>query len=991
MKLTSVTVKNYRVHRDTKVDFDPRITLVSGPNESGKSTLVEALHRTLFLRAKTTGKLRERMESNLGGVPEVSLQFEAASRPVTLNKLFKGTQGICRLEAAGEPAVTGDAAEDRLASLLGTTGPVGGNETTLDSRWAYLWVRQGCSGMTPEDVEGDQRDQLVQRLQREGGAAVTQSDLDARIARTFQTQRDELFTAKGDRKANTEWDRGEKELAGHQRDLQEKRTKLQTLEEASERYMRAVADIAAKTQARESGTRELAEVEQKLQTVQELRRDLEPLARSRAEAEASIEGLDQVARTLICVREQGKAATKDLQPREQELATIGLEQESCRHALAQTEAELEKARVSAATARLWQRALGDHLQALEQSRTLDQLGKARAAIAAKRTELQAIQQQIAQIPAVTAREVSALQKLEQEVVSAEATLAALGARIELEAGQQPVLVDGKPLSVGSSQVLTNDAVVSIGQLATLRIRPGGHTGISDARETLATAQLCCQEKLAGLGVASAEEAAAASGQLAVLNGQVTSLEKELKHLDAAGNEEATQEATSAFAEASRRANAAATQVGKNLPACLPETHQERTVADEVCRQAEQDETAAQAACQMARTKAGEADTRHATTLAVVESARASLRDAKVRVETLEQQHGTETERANRRLALEGQLSGLQARQGALQSRLDALQPAHLESDQVRLRRAVDMAQESINTLTTAREVAKAELQLSGIVDPRTEVEDLQARVDQAEARARGLRQHAEAIRHLATLAEEIQTAAAQRMVSPLLDKVRGYLECVFGPGSCAQLDYDPATRAFNGLRLNRDGVGLGVHTFESLSGGTREQVGVALRLAMAEVLATDHGGCLPVVLDDAFVNSDPDRIKVLQRMLYYAAGHGLQIIVLTCNPSDYSGLGAQEVRLVRAEQGSMSLPVTPALTEPDEAAESKALVTMADRVAFLEYLDSLGGKVGNKTLREALGWEEDRYEAVKENLIGQNLVAAGQGRGGSVRAVKESD
>jgi hypothetical protein len=32
-------------------------------------------------------------------------------------------------------------------------------------------------------------------------------------------------------------------------------------------------------------------------------------------------------------------------------------------------------------------------------------------------------------------------------------------------------------------------------------------------------------------------------------------------------------------------------------------------------------------------------------------------------------------------------------------------------------------------------------------------------------------------------------------------------------------------------------------------------------------------------------------------MLYLAAEHGLQIIVLTCNPADYNTLGATEVRL----------------------------------------------------------------------------------------------
>jgi uncharacterized protein YhaN len=54
---------------------------------------------------------------------------------------------------------------------------------------------------------------------------------------------------------------------------------------------------------------------------------------------------------------------------------------------------------------------------------------------------------------------------------------------------------------------------------------------------------------------------------------------------------------------------------------------------------------------------------------------------------------------------------------------------------------------------------------------------------------------------------------------------------------------------------------------------------------------------LPIVFDDAFAYTDPERIQSLQRMLDLAATRGLQIIVLTCTPKDYSAFGAKEHRL----------------------------------------------------------------------------------------------
>ena len=47
-------------------------------------------------------------------------------------------------------------------------------------------------------------------------------------------------------------------------------------------------------------------------------------------------------------------------------------------------------------------------------------------------------------------------------------------------------------------------------------------------------------------------------------------------------------------------------------------------------------------------------------------------------------------------------------------------------------------------------------------------------------------------------------------------------------------------------------------------------------------------------------------------------------------------------------------------------------------------LSGLGGKSGNQSLRENLGWDEAKYTAVKDQLIAQNQIALGKGRGGSV-------
>ena len=63
-------------------------------------------------------------------------------------------------------------------------------------------------------------------------------------------------------------------------------------------------------------------------------------------------------------------------------------------------------------------------------------------------------------------------------------------------------------------------------------------------------------------------------------------------------------------------------------------------------------------------------------------------------------------------------------------------------------------------------------------------------------------------------------------------------------------------------------------------------------------------------------------------------------------------------------------------------------ITDEQRQVFLNTLTDLGGSSGNKALRDALGWDEPTYNAVKDDLVASGKIATGRGRGGSV-TIKE--
>ena len=54
---------------------------------------------------------------------------------------------------------------------------------------------------------------------------------------------------------------------------------------------------------------------------------------------------------------------------------------------------------------------------------------------------------------------------------------------------------------------------------------------------------------------------------------------------------------------------------------------------------------------------------------------------------------------------------------------------------------------------------------------------------------------------------------------------------------------------------------------------------------------------------------------------------------------------------------------------------------------FLEALETAGSPAPNAQLREALGWPEDQYEAVKAELVARKIVVRGRGRSDTVSLV----
>ena len=146
---------------------------------------------------------------------------------------------------------------------------------------------------------------------------------------------------------------------------------------------------------------------------------------------------------------------------------------------------------------------------------------------------------------------------------------------------------------------------------------------------------------------------------------------------------------------------------------------------------------------------------------------------------------------------------------------------------------------------------------------------------------------------LILLVDELSRARASRRTkffAPVRQAVDPLLSMVLGNASLAYDDrLGPDELERNGMR----------EKLTRLSGGTREQIAVLTRLGFAQVMAS-KGRHVPIVIDDALVYSDDDRIQRLFDAINVVAAD-VQIIAFSCRQKTFESLGGKNIYPSRFE------------------------------------------------------------------------------------------
>lgn len=185
-----------------------------------------------------------------------------------------------------------------------------------------------------------------------------------------------------------------------------------------------------------------------------------------------------------------------------------------------------------------------------------------------------------------------------------------------------------------------------------------------------------------------------------------------------------------------------------------------------------------------------------------------------------------------------------------------------------------------------REVIGA-LTVFGTEGRKGKLDAAQSEREHAAAHHHRIGRSARAAQTLRSVMARHRESTRQRYVDPFRAEIERLARPVFG--ETFEVDVDSS------LRIQSRTLAGRTVPYDSLSGGAKEQLGILARLAGAALVADED--TVPVVIDDALGLTDPDRLAKMGAVFDAVGGDG-QVIVLTCTAQRYASVdGAHRIEV----------------------------------------------------------------------------------------------
>ncbi|MGO4175528.1 AAA family ATPase [Bosea sp. TAF32] len=870
MKLTALRLHNVRRFggRGVRIEnIGEGVNVLCAANEYGKSTSFDALHALFFQAHTGTPSAVQALRPYSGGSPLVEADLLTADGAFRLTKQFySGRRAQVRERDSGRLIAQADEAERFMSNLVrgGTGGPAG-----------LLWVRQGTTGIEKRAKSDDE----TERRARETVLTSVQGEVEALTGGRRMSHALAACEAELTRLVTTT---GKAKTGGPYAVALEEQQRLRELEA---RLGGEVVELRAALDHRRSVRGRLAEID-----TPEQERDrhaaladgeaILALAKAhRSELDAARSG-EALARNELEAARFALSTFQQSRARHNELVDLLMAAEADRDAHRTQHHEAKSAATQASAnviaAEQNEREQRDYVAALEKSvratsaaSRLALVRKARDDADAARKDVEVIQASIKNLT-LPPKKLAELGEIEEHLAGQRAAERAQAPllRVEYSTGvDAAVSIDSAILQHGEERPLLGTTLIDIVNVGRLSLS----VPRSEKTERDIVALKARQSALlAEMGIESLAAGRQREAQLRDLSNQLALARQRFDLLAPTGLGALDEEIVRLEAEV-----ADSSQVTGDLGVARAAARE----AEALMRSTREAATAARARAELLATSMVEAERR----VAALASSLAAIRETLgATVEWSEREE--DLKRAEKEASAKFQrIAEHAAEMAARNSDLPAA-----EARYARMRSLVEAARSEIVRL---REEAAG---LNGRIQTRAESaieeawQEARDKLSEADRKVAVLSREVAILTRLRSALEGARSEARYHYFAPVLQELRPLLGLLF---DAADVTFDEDTLLPRAVERNglEEEVGF-------LSGGMREQLAILTRLAFARLLAKD-GQITPVILDDALVYSDDDRIEKMFDALHRQA-QSQQIVVFSCRQRAFARLGGNVLHTV---------------------------------------------------------------------------------------------
>jgi hypothetical protein len=875
MILKSLELANFRKFRDPlRIEgFTNGLNIVVEPNETGKSTLLDALRAAFFIRYSTKNEVtRSFVPKGDDVAPRIAVDFEINGQSWVLEKQFIKSPSVRLTGTTGRRE--SEAAEDALQGLLGFER---GNNRSTDHETrgplGMLWVEQ-ASALAVESPNRLVRDTVRGVLEAEVGAVTGGRRFDG-----IRANVEDAYSAL--RTPSTRKSKGQ--LAAAEALVTSAGESRQRAETAFREYEQALTELDTAKARLRIVQRDLIDpetVEERCKLVEDQKVAETAALRSTA-AEAQHGRADEVAKTAATRIERLDAAEKRATD-----AGANLVAKKAAKDEAKTEADAasddEKARRATLDDARTKRQTADTAvsAANERSREFSAAAAARRAIEARNalTDLKDRERDLAIEAAASVDEglLGDLAKLERAEIEARARFEAGTVKVQIDVADGTELrIDGQPSVASSADILTATRF-EIGDAGSLIVTPPHGSGrsidvdLASARDDVAVARRALGVESHLAGIACNERAAAATRELKALRLQIAAA--------------CPGDPTIGLAPGADALRAYVAELGESVGE--PKVHvDDLTALEKEVADVKLAEAAATGQHEEARTALSKAETTLATAVADLASA---TRESGAAAEELRivREDG---DRAELDAALTKAQRDRAVKLATLEKAREGSQAFNLEAIAKRLdnidRAAVRGGQEQLE-LTAKIAALEASVVREGKTGPAGRVAETREEEQAAISACNRLRDEADTLELLRSTLTDAANEASRTFLAPVTRRAAGYIGQLL-PG--CELTFDEELGLAGVTRAGID------ESCGELSKGTQEQLAILTRLAFADMLLED-GAPISLILDDPLVYSDDARLETMTDILLEASKR-MQVILLTCRSKAFRHVDGNRITL----------------------------------------------------------------------------------------------